>query len=132
MGLWESLRRIAAGLGRSGHADAESRRRTAPPDPDALVAARRCLGCGLCDLAFEDWQNTATGEFRGPMTFVLGISAGRPEWAVRQTGDMRRTDLHALELACPVRVPFERLVSELERRAPRRGAVMPRTRHDPG
>ncbi len=102
-----------------------------------LSTLSRCVACGACDAAFDAYGKVVRSELRGPSELPLAYARSLPDldatagWLVH----LQKGDLARLERACPVDVPFARVVSVLRARAgePRvRASKVTRARHDPG
>jgi hypothetical protein len=106
-------------------------------DREVLSTMSRCVACGACDAAFDAYGKVVRSEIRGPSELPLAYARSLADldatsgWLVH----LAKGDLARLERACPVDVPFTRLVKVLQARAgePRvRASKAGRARHDPG
>lgn len=106
-------------------------------DREVLSTLSRCVACGACDAAFDGYGKVVRSEIRGPSELPLAYARSLAEldatsgWLVH----LAKGDLARLERACPVDVPFTRVVKVLRARAgePRvRPSKAGRARHDPG
>jgi hypothetical protein len=104
---------------------------------EVLSTLSRCVACGACDAAFDAYGKVVRSEIRGPSELPLAYARSLPDldatsgWLVH----VSKADLARLERACPVDVPFTRVVATLRARAgaPRvRQSKAGRARHDPG
>lgn len=104
---------------------------------EVLSTLSRCVACGACDAAFDAYGKVVRSEIRGPSELPLAYSRSLPDldatsgWLVH----LGKGDLARLERACPVDVPFTRVVRTLRARAgePRvRASKAGRAPHDPG
>jgi hypothetical protein len=104
---------------------------------EVLSTLSRCVACGACDAAFDAYGKVVRSEIRGPSELPLAYARSLPDldaasgWLVH----VSKGDLARLERACPVDVPFARVVATLRARAgePRvRASKVSRARHDPG
>jgi hypothetical protein len=103
----------------------------------ALAALGKCVACGACDAAFDAYQKLVRTELRGPSELPLAFGRSLEDldatagWLV----NLEKGDLARLERACPVGVPFGKVVVTLKARAgtPRvRATKVAHRRHDPG
>lgn len=110
---------------------------TTPAEREALVALGKCVACGACDGAFDAYNKVVRNELRGPSELPLAFGRSLEDldatagWLVH----LEKGDLAKLERACPVGVPFARVVVTLKARAgtPRvRATKVAHRRHDPG
>jgi len=106
-------------------------------DREALASLSRCVACGACDAAFDAYAKVVRSELRGPSELPLAFGRSLEDldatagWLVH----LEKGDLAKLERACPVGVPFSRVVVTLKARAgiPRvRATKVAHRRHDPG
>jgi len=97
----------------------------------------RCVACGACDAAFDAYNKVVRTELRGPSELPLAFGRSLEDldatagWLVH----LEKGDLAKLERACPVGVPFSRVVVTLKARAgtPRvRATKVAHRKHDPG
>lgn len=104
---------------------------------EVLATLSRCVACGACDAAFDAYGRVVRSELRGPSELPLAYARSLPDldatsgWLVH----LAKGDLARLERACPVDVPFTKVVQVLRARAgpPRvRPSKAGRARHDPG
>lgn len=104
---------------------------------EVLSTLSRCVACGACDAAFDAYNKVVRSELRGPSELPLAFARSLPDldatsgWLVH----LSKGDLSRLERACPVDVPFTRVVATIRARAgePRvRASKAGRARHDPG
>ncbi len=104
---------------------------------EALRALGKCVACGACDAAFDAYGKVVRTELRGPSELPLAFGRSIEDldatagWLVH----LEKGDLARLERACPVGVPFSKVVVTLKVRAgtPRiRVPKVARRRHDPG
>ena len=114
----------------------------APPgataaEREALAALGKCVACGACDAAFDGYAKVVRSELRGPSELPLAFGRSLEDldatagWLVH----LEKGDLAKLERACPVGVPFSRVVVTLKARAgiPRvRATKVAHRKHDPG
>jgi len=112
-------------------------RPTTAEEREALASLGRCVACGACDAAFDAYGTVVRSELRGPSELPLAFGRSIEDldatagWLVH----VSKGDLAKLERACPVGVPFSRVVVTLRARAgtPRaRATKVARRRHDPG
>ena len=106
-------------------------------------ALSRCIACGICDARFSAYGDVDRTALRAPSDLVIAHARSLPDWdaLVPALCQLARGDLEDLEAACPVQVPFARVVEVTRARAvslrARREAraIAPQTadrRHDPG
>ncbi len=110
---------------------------TTATEREALSALRRCVACGACDAAFDAYGKVVRTELRGPseLPLAFGRSLEDLDAAAGWLSHLEKGDLAKLERACPVAVPFSRVVVTLKARAgtPRvRATKVAHRRHDPG
>lgn len=110
---------------------------TTAPEREALAALGKCVACGACDAAFDAYGKVVRTELRGPSELPLAFGRSLEDldatagWLVH----LEKGDLARLERACPVGVPFGKVVLTLKARAgtPRlRATKVAHRRHDPG
>ena len=110
---------------------------TTSEDRQALASLSRCVACGACDAAFDAYDEIVRSDLRGPSELPLAYGRSLEDldatagWLVH----LEKADLAKLERACPVGVPFSRVVVTLKARAgiPRvRATKVAHRRHDPG
>lgn len=110
---------------------------TTREEREALASLGRCVACGACDAAFDAYAKVVRTELRGPSELPLAFGRSLEDldatagWLVH----LEKGDLAKLERACPVGVPFGKVVVALKVRAgtPRvRATKVAHRRHDPG
>lgn len=110
---------------------------TTAREREVLASLGKCVACGACDSAFDAYTEVVRNDLRGPSELPLAFGRSLEDldatagWLVQ----LEKGDLARLERACPVGVPFSRVVVTLKARAgtPRvRATKVARSKHDPG